>query len=37
MNRDDAISIFRGLSPDVQDYIISLLRLIVYESDTKGE
>lgn len=37
MTRDDAILVFRGLSPDVQDYIISLLRLIVSESDTKGE
>lgn len=37
MSRDEAISVFRGLSPDVQDYIISLLRLIVSESDTKGE
>lgn len=37
MNRDEAISVFRGLSSDVQDYIISLLRLIVSESDTKGE
>lgn len=37
MTRDDAISVFSGLSPDVQDYIIALLRLIVSESDTKGE
>ena len=37
MTRDEVILVFRGLSPDVQDYIISLLRLIVSESDTKGE
>lgn len=37
MSRDEAISVFCGFSPDVQDYIISLLCLIVSESDTKGE
>lgn len=37
MNRDEAISLFRSLSPDIQDYILSLLCLIVSESDTKGE
>lgn len=37
MTLDEAILIFRGLPPDVKDYILSLLRLIVSESDTKGE